>query len=98
MIFNAKKQRLGRLASQVAKLLINGEKVEINNISEIEQTSKNKIYYSHSGYPGGFKKRTYQELGPKKAFEKAQKKGVKIPILFKVPTEIIPYVGTPFWV
>lgn len=34
----------------------------------------------------------------KKAFEKAQKKGVKIPILFKVPTEIIPYVGAPFWV
>jgi hypothetical protein len=34
----------------------------------------------------------------KKAFEKARKKGVKIPILFKVPTEIIPYVGTPFWV
>jgi len=32
----------------------------------------------------------------KKAFEKAQKKGVKTPILFKVPTEIIPYVGTPF--
>lgn len=32
----------------------------------------------------------------KKAFEKAQRKGVKIPILFKVPTEIIPYVGTPF--
>jgi len=32
----------------------------------------------------------------KKAFEKARKKGVKIPILFKVPTEIIPYVGTPF--
>jgi hypothetical protein len=34
----------------------------------------------------------------KKAFEKARKKGVKIPILFKVPSEIIPYVGTPFWV
>ncbi len=34
----------------------------------------------------------------KKAFEKARKKGVKIPILFKVPTEVIPYVGTPFWV
>ena len=32
----------------------------------------------------------------KKAFEKAQKKGVKVPILFKIPTEIIPYVGTPF--
>lgn len=71
MILSAKQQRLGRLASQVAKLLINGEKVEINNISEIEQTSKNKVYYSHSGYPGGFKKRTYEELGPKKAFGKA---------------------------
>jgi hypothetical protein len=34
----------------------------------------------------------------KKAFEKARKKGVKIPILFKVPSEIIPYVGTPFWI
>jgi hypothetical protein len=34
----------------------------------------------------------------KKAFEKARKKGIKIPILFKVPSEIIPYVGTPFWV
>lgn len=32
----------------------------------------------------------------KKAFKKAQKKGVKVPILFKVPTEIIPYVGAPF--
>lgn len=29
----------------------------------------------------------------KEAFEKAQKKGIKIPILFKVPTKIIPYVG-----
>jgi len=34
----------------------------------------------------------------KKAFEKARKKGIKIPILFKVPSEIIPYVGTPFGV
>lgn len=71
MKFSACNQRLGRLASKVAKLLINGEKVEINNISKIEQTSKNKIYYSHSGYPGGLKIKTYQELGPAKAFEKA---------------------------
>ncbi|MFH1392133.1 MAG: uL13 family ribosomal protein [bacterium] len=71
MKLDAKNQRLGRLASKTAKLLIEGEKVEINNITEIEQTSKNKIYYSHSGYPGGFKTKTYQEIGPKKAFEKA---------------------------
>lgn len=71
MILNAQNQRLGRLASKTAKLLIEGENVEIENISQVEQTSKNKVYYSHSGYPGGFKKRTYEELGPKKAFEKA---------------------------
>jgi len=29
----------------------------------------------------------------KEAFRKAQKKGIKIPILFKVPTEIVSYVG-----
>jgi hypothetical protein len=29
----------------------------------------------------------------KKAFEKAQKKGVKIPLLFKVPSKIISYIG-----
>jgi hypothetical protein len=29
----------------------------------------------------------------KKAFEKAQKKGVKIPILFKVPSKTISYIG-----
>ena len=29
----------------------------------------------------------------KKAFEKAQKKGVKIPFLFKVPSKIISYIG-----
>lgn len=55
----------------MAKLLIEGEKVEIDNIEKIEQTTKNKVYYHYSGYPGGLKKRTYEEIGPKKAFEKA---------------------------
>lgn len=32
----------------------------------------------------------------KKAFEKAREKGIGVPILFKVPTKVIPYVGTPF--
>ncbi len=30
---------------------------------------------------------------PKKVFNEAKKKGVKIPILFKVPTKIIGYAG-----
>jgi len=71
MKLSAQNQRLGRLASKVAKRLINGEKVEIENISQVEQTTKNKVYYFHSGYPGGFKKKTYEELGPKNAFRKA---------------------------
>lgn len=68
---DAKNKILGRLASQVAVLLIDGEKVEIDNISKIKQTSKNKIYYSYSGYPSGLKTKTHQELGPEKAFRKA---------------------------
>lgn len=71
MKLNAKNQRLGRLASKTAVLLIDNEKVEIKNINQIEQTSKNKVYYSHSGHPGGLKKRTYEEIGPEKAFRKA---------------------------
>jgi len=71
--FSAKNKRLGRLASKVAKQLINGKKVQIDHIDKIEQTSKNKVYYRHSGYPGGIKQKTYEEIGPKKAFIKAVK-------------------------
>jgi sugar diacid utilization regulator len=34
----------------------------------------------------------------KKAYKKARKKGIEVPILFRVPSKIIPYVGTPFWI
>lgn len=71
MKLDAKNKRLGRLASQVAVLLIDNKSVNIININKIEQTTKNKIYYSHSGHPGGLKKRTYEEIGPEKAFRKA---------------------------
>jgi len=33
----------------------------------------------------------------KKAFDKAREKGVEVPILFRVPNKVIPYIGTPFW-
>ena len=51
-------------------------------------------------YPGkwvAFKKDLVTVAGvgrtPKEAVEKAYKKGVKIPSLFKVPSEPLPYVG-----
>lgn len=65
--------RLGRLATQVAVLLQGkhkvhytphndiGDYVVVYNCDAIECTSKDKIYYRHSGRMGGLKERTYEE-------------------------------------
>lgn len=68
---NAKGQILGRLAARVAKLLTQGEEVEIDSINKIKQTSKNKVYYSHSGYPGGIKEKKYEDVSREWAFRHA---------------------------
>lgn len=63
---------LGRLASEVASLLRGkhspsfqyhmdqGDNVVVSNISKLKVTGKKmdqKIYYNHSGYPGGLRER-----------------------------------------
>ncbi|MDD2562291.1 MAG: 50S ribosomal protein L13 [Eubacteriales bacterium] len=68
---------LGRLASQVAGILRGkhkptytphvdtGDFVIILNCSKVKLTGKKldqKIYYHHSGYPGGLKETRYREL------------------------------------
>ncbi len=68
---------LGRLATEVAVLLrgkrkpefVNfldsGDFVIVINAEKIKMTGKKaeqKKYYSHSGYPGGIKEKTYKEL------------------------------------
>jgi len=68
---------LGRLASQVASILRGkhkptytphvdgGDYVIILNCSKVKLTGKKldqKIYYRHSGYPGGLKETKYREL------------------------------------
>ncbi|OAA23768.1 50S ribosomal protein L13 [Kosmotoga sp. DU53] len=68
---------LGRLASQVAKILMGkhkptytphvdtGDFVIIINASKVKLTGKKldqKIYYRYSGYPGGLKERTAREM------------------------------------
>ena len=68
---------LGRLASKIAILLqgkhkpnfvpyLNtGDKVIVTNTDKIKITGKKlkkKVYYHHSGYPGGLKKITLEEL------------------------------------
>lgn len=76
-LVDASGQTLGRLASQIAMRLrgkhkpeytphvdtgdyivvINAEKVRVTG-----KKSKNKIYRSHSGYPGGLKETTFDKL------------------------------------
>jgi len=73
---DATNQSFGRMASQVAKILIGKtnpnyqphimpkEKVLVENLAKIKFTGKkfqNKIYYRHSGYPGGISSRTLEE-------------------------------------
>ena len=91
LLVDADGQALGRLASEVAKLLRGkhkpnftphvdcGDNVVIINAEKVTVTgnkAKNKMYYAHSGYPGGLKETTFEKLiaaKPEMAIEKAVK-------------------------
>ena len=75
-LINAQGQILGRLAVNIAALLMGknkpvlvpyldgGDYVVVINAAKIEVTGRkhdNKLYYRHSGYPGGFKKVTFSQ-------------------------------------
>lgn len=76
-LVDAKDQVLGRLATQVAILLMgkqkanysahmdSGDFVVVTNCEKIVVTgkkSKQKVYRSHSGYPKGFKEVSYEKM------------------------------------
>lgn len=76
-LIDAKDQVLGRLASQVAAHLMgklkidysphieSGDYVVIVNAEKVKLTGKKaqqKVYRSHSGYPGGFKEVTFSKM------------------------------------
>lgn len=76
-VIDAADQVLGRLAARVARLLIGkhkpiftrnldtGDYVVIINADKVRVTgdkAKQKVYYRHSGYPGGLKTITYEKL------------------------------------
>jgi large subunit ribosomal protein L13 len=90
-VVDAKDKVLGRLATDVARLLmgkhkpmfsphldtgdfvvvINAEKVRVSG-----NKTKHKLYHRHSGYPGGFKSITLEEMlkaNPARVFEHAVK-------------------------
>ena len=77
VLVDADGKTLGRLASEVAMRLmgkhkpnytahvVSGDKVIIINASKIKVTGNkmtDKIYYSHSGYPGGIKQIALKDL------------------------------------
>lgn len=76
-VIDASGQILGRLSTQVAKLLMGkhkpqyvpyldtGDFVVVTNAAKVKVTGKKfnqKKYISHSGYPGGLKVETYDKL------------------------------------
>ncbi|UCD54444.1 MAG: 50S ribosomal protein L13 [Dehalococcoidia bacterium] len=76
-VIDAAGQVLGRLATQVARLLMGkhkpiftrnldtGDYVVVVNADKVRVTgnkAKQKVYYRHSGYPGGLKTISYDKL------------------------------------
>ncbi|OUX53089.1 MAG: 50S ribosomal protein L13 [Pelagibacteraceae bacterium TMED287] len=76
-LISAENAAVGRLAAFISKVLRgknkptfnphmdNGDFVVVTNIEKIKFTGKklsNKIYYRHTGYPGGIKKRSPLDL------------------------------------
>jgi large subunit ribosomal protein L13 len=82
--FDAKNKILGRLASEVAQVLIgknkpnyvpyldNGDKVIIVNAADVKVTGKKELlkkYVRHSGYPGGYREQNLAEMRAEKPEE-----------------------------
>ncbi len=76
-LVDAKGKVLGRLASKIVTILMgkykptytphidNGDFVIVVNAKDIKVSGKkmnNKVYYWHTGYPGGLKQRTLKEM------------------------------------
>jgi large subunit ribosomal protein L13 len=76
-VIDATDKTLGKIATQVANLLMGkhkpiyaphidtGDYVVVINADKVKVTGKKaeqKIYYRHSGYPGGLKSQSFEEL------------------------------------
>lgn len=76
-LIDVKGKMLGRTSTQIAQLLVGkdkvyyqpnldcGDYVVVINVEEIEisgRKRKQKLYYRHSGYPGGFRELTFAQM------------------------------------
>ena len=84
LLIDAEGQTLGRLATEIARLLRGKDKpqytphvdtgdfVIVVNAEKVVVTGKKaeqKVYYRHSGYPGGLKTTSYEEMLERKPTE-----------------------------
>ena len=91
-LISAENVVVGRLASYISKVLRgknkatfnphmdNGDFVIVTNIEKIKFTGKkftNKIYYRHTGHPGGIKQNTPSSLADKNKIDEILKLAVK---------------------
>ena len=90
-LIDAENKTLGRVATQIAQILMGkhksdysyhldtGDYIVVINAEKIMltgQKSKTKLYYSHSGRPGGMKTKTFEQLKdymPERIIEKSVK-------------------------
>ena len=92
LLVNAENLVVGRLAAYISLVLRgknkstfnphidNGDFVIVTNIDKIKFTGKkfsNKIYYKHTGHPGGLKEITPQRLNEKNKIQEVLKLAVK---------------------
>lgn len=92
---DAKGQVLGRLATQVVRLLMgkhkpsysahmdSGDYVVVTNAAKVEVTGNkkdDKVYYTHSGYPGGLREIKYSKL-----IEETPEKVIKLAVSRMLP-------------
>ncbi len=83
-LIDAEGQTLGRLATEIARLLRGKDKpqytphvdtgdfVVVVNAQKVAVTGRKaeqKVYYRHSGYPGGLKETSYEEMLERKPTE-----------------------------
>lgn len=84
-------KKLGRVASEIASILIGKAspdfqknqiadvKVEVLNASKMsitEKKARTKVYTNYSGFPGGLKKRTLEEVATKNGYTEVLEKAI----------------------
>jgi large subunit ribosomal protein L13 len=84
-------KKLGRVASEIASILIgkNNPNFEKNQVADVkvqvinaskmditEKKSQTKVYTHYTGFPGGLRKRTLEEVATKKGYVEVLEKAI----------------------